>query len=46
MSERYPIQDESEDALYDLIDRADSEIEKWQRIKRIALGHLACIAEH
>lgn len=46
MSEHYPIPAQSEDALYDLIDRADSEIEKWQRIKRIAMGHLACMAEH
>ena len=46
MSERYPIPIESEDALLDLVDKADAEIEKWQRIKRIALGNLACMIEH
>jgi hypothetical protein len=41
MSEHYPIDRASEDSLIELVDRADAEIEKWQRIKRIALGNLA-----
>jgi hypothetical protein len=41
MSESYPINRQSEDALLELVDRADAEIEKWQNIKRIALGNLA-----
>lgn len=45
MSEHYPIPTNSEDAILDLIDKADAEIEKWQRVKRIAMGHLACMAD-
>ena len=41
MSEHYPIPAQSEDALLDLIAHAEAEIEKWQRIKKIALGNLS-----
>lgn len=44
MSEKYPLP-YSEDALLDLVDRADSEIDKWSKIKRIALGNLARMEE-
>ena len=44
MSEHYQMP-YSEDALVELVDRAESEIEKWEKIKRIAMGNLACMSE-